>query len=74
MSTATLIDGRQVPSDSEEWRAECFERFFDAKRIVALETDQERRYQIAQVRVTRGDEAALRLRKVTFSLMQGAKP
>ena len=26
-SIVTLADGRQVPSDSEEWRAECEARF-----------------------------------------------
>ena len=31
MSTVTLRDGRQVDSASEEWRAECLQRWEEAK-------------------------------------------
>lgn len=37
-SLVTLHDGRQVPSDSEEWRHEC-----EARHIIAMPTLEQRR-------------------------------
>lgn len=37
-ATVTLIDGRQVASDSEEWRHEC-----EARTVIAMPTAAERR-------------------------------
>lgn len=36
--TVTLIDGREVPSDSEEWRAEC-----EARHILNMPSKADRR-------------------------------
>lgn len=34
----TLVDGRQVPSDSEEWRLEC-----EARAVLAMPNIEDRR-------------------------------
>ena len=39
MNTVTLSDGRQVPSDSEDWRLEC-----EAKAALRLDLNSRRAY------------------------------
>ncbi len=65
MSAATvkLLDGREVPSDSEEWRHEC-----EARSVVALPTLAERRVYIDGVERKRGKDAADRLRATVLLL------
>lgn len=50
--TVTLIDGRQVSSWSEEWRAEC-----EARHILRMPSVHDRRAYLAGVRTRRGDRA-----------------
>ena len=49
MSTVTLIDGRQVDSDSEAWRHEC-----EARAIAALPTLAQRREWLENLERRRG--------------------
>ena len=48
----TLIDGREVPSDSEEWRAEC-----EARYLLNRPTIDERRALLAAIEKRRGKAA-----------------
>lgn len=52
-----LIDGRTVPSDSEEWRAEC-----EARWILHMPTKAMRFWFLDQVSNFRGEAAAKELR------------
>lgn len=52
MSIVTLIDGRQVDSASEDWRAEC-----EARAVLAMRDIQARREYLAAVSKRRGDNA-----------------
>lgn len=54
----TLIDGRQVESDSEEWRHET-----EARHIASLPTLAERRTWLEAIENKRGKGEADRLRK-----------
>lgn len=52
-SIVTLADGRQVPSDSEEWRAECEARFVlnmpnKPLRLEFLDKIEKRRGEVAR--------------------------
>ena len=67
MSLVRLLDGREVPSDSEHWRHEC-----EARAIAALPTLAERRAWLEQVEKRRGKESADRLR-VTMKLLWDTK-
>lgn len=51
-STVTLIDGREVLSDSDEWKAEC-----EARYILSRPTIDERRALLAAVEKRRGKAA-----------------
>ena len=55
----TLLDGRDVASDSPEWRAEC-----DARHVAALPSLEARRAYLAGVAEKRGQAAADALRAV----------
>lgn len=57
MSTARLLDGREVASDSEEWRHEC-----EARAIAALPSLAERRSHLEGIEKRRGKDAADALR------------
>lgn len=72
MAAVILLDGREVDSASEEWRAECSQRHEEAQRVAAMPNNEARRAHIATVRKNRGDLAADRLRKIAHQLMQGA--
>lgn len=50
----TLRDGRQVPSDSEEWRHEC-----EARTICRMPTRAERRESLERIERLRGTAARL---------------
>lgn len=63
MNMVTLIDGRQVPSDSEDWRHEC-----EARAIAALPTTAQRRAWLEDLQFKRGREAADRLRETMKAL------
>ena len=65
--TVTLIDGRPVPSDSDEWRMECL-----ARVLLALPLD-ERRAWLGAVEKRRGETAANRLRAAMTALHQAKK-
>jgi hypothetical protein len=52
----TLIDGRQVDSWSEAWRAEC-----EARHVLAMPNVHLRRIYLADVRKRRGDVAGKQL-------------
>lgn len=58
-----LIDGREVASDSEEWRHEC-----EARCIAALPTLADRRAWLEDLEHKRGREAAERLRATMRAL------
>lgn len=59
----TLIDGREVSEDSEEWRHEE-----EARAIAALQTLNERRAWVEYIEKTRGKPAADRLRATMTAL------
>jgi hypothetical protein len=52
MGRVTLIDGREVDSASEEWRAEC-----EARHVLSLQPIQRRRDYIAGCTTKRGENA-----------------
>lgn len=57
MSTASLIDGREVATDSPEWRHEC-----EARAIAALPSLAERRAHLEAIEKKRGKVAVDALR------------
>lgn len=63
MSTVTLIDGRQVDSNSEDWRHEC-----EARAIAALPTLADRRAWLQSLEHKRGPEEAARIRATMVKL------
>ncbi|WVR18307.1 hypothetical protein y223_00027 [Bordetella phage PY223] len=54
-----LIDGREVASDSEEWRHEC-----EARHVASQPTQIDRRNYLDDVRARRGDAAAQQLERL----------
>lgn len=68
MSTVTLIDGRQVPSDSEEWRHET-----EARWVAARPTLMERRLYLDEVAAKRGQAEADRLRETMTRIWEARK-
>lgn len=58
-----LHDGREVPSDSEEWRLETL-----ARSVVAIKSRDERREWIAAFEKRRGKDAADKLRATVSAL------
>lgn len=52
MNTVTLHDGREVSSDSEEWRCEC-----EAKAALRLDLNSRRAY-LEDIEKKRGKQAA----------------
>lgn len=57
MSTAHLIDGREVATDSPEWRHEC-----EARAIAALPSLAERRAHLEDIEKKRGKASVDALR------------
>lgn len=62
---ARLVDGREVSSDSEEWRHEC-----EARAIYALPSLAERRAFLESLEHRRGKAAADALRKTMSEIYQ----
>ena len=56
MGTVTLIDGREVDSYSEAWRAEC-----EARHILSMPNKFVRRNYLEQVAKRRGEKAGQQL-------------
>ncbi len=52
MGTVTLIDGREVDSASEAWRAEC-----EARHILSMRDIYSRREYLAAISKRRGEKA-----------------
>jgi len=50
MGTVTLIDGREVDSASEEWRAEC-----EARHVLSMRDIGRRREYLAAITKRRGE-------------------
>lgn len=63
MRTVKLLDGTEVPSDSEAWRHEC-----EARAIAAIPALVERRIYLDEVGRRRGKDAADRLRRTMSEL------
>ena len=59
----TLVDGRQVPIDSEEWRAEC-----EARAILAMPTVAVRREHLALIEKRRGRQPRERLEALILDI------
>ncbi|RQO57982.1 hypothetical protein DBR47_14415 [Paucibacter sp. KBW04] len=68
MQTVTLIDGTQVPSDSEAWRHEC-----EARAIAALPSLAQRREWMQSLEHRRGKAEADRLRATMTALWKAKK-
>ena len=65
----TLHDGRDVASDSEEWRHET-----EARQILALPTLADRRAWLEAIEQKRGQDAADRLRHTMGSIWASRQP
>lgn len=59
----TLLDGREVPADSHEWRHEC-----EARAIASLPTLADRRAWLEGIESRRGKADADRLRETMRAL------
>lgn len=68
MSMVTLHDGRQVRTDSYEWRHEC-----EARAIAQLPSRAARSDWLAKIETKRGQEAAERLRRTLTSMWAARK-
>lgn len=77
MNTVTLIDGRKVSSDSEEWRAECEARAVcrmpgyyhedrETRRRTWIKAKGARNQYLMRVQDKRGKEAADQLRELVL--------
>lgn len=58
-----LLDGQQVPADSEAWRHEC-----EARMVARLPTTAQRHEYVDTVRRKRGDAAARALRDLAADI------
>ena len=58
----TLVDGREVLSDAEEWRAECAQRDRHVKTLMSLPDRQARANYLSNVSLNEGNEAAERVK------------
>ena len=65
----TLIDGRVVCHQCEDWRAEC-----EARTVLAMPTLAERRSFLADVEKHRGEAAANQLKSDMRKLWDAARP
>lgn len=66
MRLVKLLNGTEVPSDSEAWRHEC-----EARQIANMPTLERRREHLAGVAEKRGDAEADRLRGTIAELWTG---
>lgn len=64
-----LIDGREVPSDSEEWRHEC-----ECRAIAALPTLADRRAWLERLEKQRGLSEVGRIRDTMKKLWEPRQP
>lgn len=64
----TLMDGREVPSDSDEWRAEC-----EARYLLARPSIDERRALLAAIEKRRGKAAREDLEQRALAIWQQQK-
>ncbi len=64
-----LIDGREVASDSEEWRHEC-----EARAIAKLPTLADRRAWLEQIEKKHGADRAARLRQTMSQFWNERNP
>ena len=64
----TLIDGRQVPDDSDEWRHEC-----EARAISKLPSTAMRRAWLEDIEQKRGKASADRLRETLRQLWAASR-
>jgi hypothetical protein len=64
-----LIDGREVPSDSDEWRHEC-----ECRAIAALPTLPDRRAWLESLEKRRGLSEVQRIRETMKKLWETKKP
>lgn len=62
-TTVTLIDGREVSSNSEDWRAEC-----EARAVCQLRTKLNRHDYMARVKDRRGEASAEALRVLVLQV------
>jgi len=65
MKTVTLIDGREVASDSVEWREECFRRHGQVQELLGMRgvaNRPKRKQYLDQVEFLEGAVAGERLR------------
>jgi len=60
MNTVTLCDGREVPSDSPEWRDECLARYRHVQNLRGRSIDVRRMY-LRGLQAKEGAEMALRV-------------
>lgn len=67
-NTVTLIDGRQVDSESEDWRHEC-----EARAIAALPSLAQRREWMQALEHRRGKAEADRIRTTMTALWKAKK-
>lgn len=72
MNTVTLIDGREVSSDSPEWKEECLMRDRHLSHLKRTPGSADRRIYIETVERIEGKEAANRL-KAKFTEWWGHK-
>lgn len=63
-----LIDGRDVPGDSEDWRHEC-----EARAIAKLPDLQQRRAWLEDIEAKRGKSEADRLRATMRALWEAKR-
>lgn len=68
LSNVTLIDGRSVRSDSEEWRAEC-----EARAVLRMRSRGVRRGWLLKVEQRRGKENADALYRDVMRLWEHEK-
>lgn len=65
-ATVTLIDGRTVPNDSQDWLHECFNRHSHVEAVLRMrgaDNKARRQQYIEQVDAREGAEAGRRLRE-----------
>ena len=65
MGNVTLIDGAEVDSWSEAWRAEC-----EARHVLSIPSVQARRDYLAGIQKRRGDVAYQRLADLVRSVWE----
>lgn len=67
-SLVTLIDGRQVDSGSEDWRAEC-----EARRVLRMPTKAHRHAYLHAVAKRRGQQAREALETAVLALWRAGR-